>query len=445
MFFYRNYFLELFIAFRYLRGQSRLSLLHTGTRLSLMFMSLMVFIMVVVLSVFNGFQQEVKRSLWSSGYHITISYVNPNELIDNYQEIIDNIWNNQDYLRNNLRSVFPSIFVNGLLEYQGRFEGKGIRAIPVNIEEAKLGSIKDFPEIIHFDSAFLEKMNRENIAIIGKEMARLYGWQLGDKITVFLPKGGIFARGVQIQRVEFLIGGFFRTGFYEFDLNLIFISLATAQRILQIPNQTTSIIVQLKDLSGIDNYKTLIREVLINPYEYSISTIKDERGNFLAALQLEKTLMMMILGFLILAGIAGIWITSHLLVQSKRKSIGMLRAMGLPTKSILIIFVSHSLFIGFFACLIGGSMGIYASKNLESFIKFIEDLLNHSCKVLFQHCSTIYLIPRNIYYFDHLPVNVDIIFLISISIFTMILSGIAGYFPARMASRVEPVETIRND
>ncbi|GIX42169.1 MAG: hypothetical protein KatS3mg129_1902 [Leptospiraceae bacterium] len=299
---------------------------------------------------------------------------------------------------------------------------------------------------MHFDQTLLQKINNDNIAIIGREMAKYYGWQVGDKITVFLPKGGIFARGMQIQRADLTIAGFFRTGFYEFDLNLIFISLNTAQRLMKIPNQATSVIVQLNDLSNIDEYKIKLREILPeNPYEYSITTIKDERGNFLAALQLEKTLMMMILGLLILAGIAGIWVTSFLLVQSKKKSIGMLRAMGLSTKSILILFVSHSLFIGFFASLFGGTLGIFTAQNLEIIIKFVEDLLNQLCLMIFHQCNTIHLIPKNIYYFDHLPVNTDLSFIVSISMVTMILSGFAGYFPAKKASQLEPVETIRND
>lgn len=446
MFNFTNLFLEIFIAFRYLRGHSKLTLLNTGTRLSLFFLSLMVFIMVVVLSVFNGFQTEVKRSLWNSGYHVTITLQNPNKTIKNYREIVQSIHNHHAFLKNRIRSVFPSIFVNGLLEIHNRFEGKAIRAIPVEDEDLKTAQLRDFPTLVHYDQILIEKMNTSNIAIVGREMARYYGWQLGDTITVFLPKGGIFARGVQVQRADLVIGGFFRTGFYEFDLNLIFISLRTAQRLLELPDQSTSIIVQLEDLSNLDAYKMKIREYLPgNPYEYSITTIKDERGNFLAALQLEKTLMMMILGLLILAGIAGIWVTSYLLVQAKRKSIGMLRAMGLSTNSILIMFVSYSLFIGFFACLFGGTLGVYTSQNLESIIKFIEDLINQTCNLLFRECTTIHLIPKNIYYFDHLPVNTDITFLVSISLVTLILSGFAGYFPAKKASQLEPVETIRND
>jgi lipoprotein-releasing system permease protein len=205
----RYFFLEIFIALRYLRGHSRLTILNTGTRLSLLFMSLMVFIMVVVLSVFNGFQAEVKRSLWNSGYHITITSVNSQKTIKNYDKIIQSIYKNKDALNNNIRSVFPSILVNGLLEIQGRFEGKAIRAIPVNEEDLRNNYLRDFPTLVHFDQTLLHNINQANVAIIGREMARYYGWQVGDKITVFLPQGGIFARGMQIQRADLIIAGFF--------------------------------------------------------------------------------------------------------------------------------------------------------------------------------------------------------------------------------------------
>ncbi len=437
--------LEIFIAFRFLRGQSKLTLFNMGTRLSVLFMSLMVFIMIVVLSVFNGFQSEVRKSLSNSGYHIIIMPAEWNSSFLNYKEIVNSI-RRESLNLSIIKSVFPSIFVNALLEFNGKFEGKSIRGIEIQEEELKNFAFFNLPQLVHFDKSLIEQINKKNIVIVGKEMARSYGWQVGDSITLFLPRGGILTRGMQIQRADFIIGGFFRTGFYEFDLNLIYMSLKTAQKVLDLPNRSTSIVVQLNDLSNIDEYKYTIREKLPdNPYNYSITTIKDERGNFLAALQLEKTLMMMILGLLILAGIAGIWVTSHLMVQSKRKSIGMLRAMGLSTISILRIFVSYSLFIGFISCLIGGTTGIFVAKNLETIIKFIEDLLNYMCLLIFHQCHTIHLIPRNIYYFDHLPIHTDLGFVVSVVIVTMILSGLAGYFPARKAATIEPVQTIRND
>jgi lipoprotein-releasing system permease protein len=182
-----------------------------------------------------------------------------------------------------------------------------------------------------------------------------------------------------------------------------------------------------------------------NRYDYSIRTIKDEKGTFLAALQLEKTMMMIILGLLIIAGIAGIWVTSYLLVKSKSRSIGMLRAMGMSMRSVLIIFTGHSMLIGFLSAAIGGALGIFFSRHLERTIQLVEDLADQLCHLYSHQCAPVHLIPRQIYYFDHLPVNTDISFIFGIAMVTLILSGFAGYFPARQAARMDPVQTIRND
>ncbi|MBI3395320.1 MAG: ABC transporter permease [Spirochaetia bacterium] len=251
---------------------------------------------------------------------------------------------------------------------------------------------------------------------------------------------------MQVLQEEFIIAGFFRTGYYEFDLNLIFISLQTAQRILEIPGMATEVIFQLNELSQLDHVRRLVREKLPGvAYSYSIRTIKDEKGNFLAALQLEKTMMIIILGLLVGAGVVGIWVTVHLLVKAKSRSIGMLRAMGLPTSSVLVIFTAHSMLIGLISTSLGGSLGIFIANRLESIIQLVEDLFNTACLWYQGTCTPIHLIPRNIYYFDHLPVHADLNVIFGVGLATMILSGLAGYFPARRAAVEDPVQAIRAD
>lgn len=440
-----GYLLELFIAARYLRGQSRLSLFSLGTRLSFLFMALMVLIMVVVLSVFTGFQTEVRSSLWNSGYHITLTRSLVGSSFTDYNEITS-ILKDDPALKSEIRSVFPSITANGLLENQGRFDGKALRAIPVKNDQISKGQLDDFPPFVHYDQKLLDKMNTDDMVIVGREMARYYGWQVGDTITVFLPAGGVLTRGLQIKRANLKIAGYFRTGFYEFDQGLMFVSLATAQRLLDMHGRASEIIVQLNDLSNLEMNKQMVREsVPGNRFDYNMRTIMDEKGTFLAALRLEKTMMMIILGLLIVAGIAGIWVTSYLLVKAKSRSIGMLRAMGMSMRSVLMIFTGHSMLIGFLSAAIGGALGIFLSNHLEQTIQLVEDLLNQLCQFYSSNCQPVHLIPRQIYYFDHLPVNTDITFIFGIAMMTMILSGFAGYFPARQAAALDPVAAIRND
>jgi len=437
-----RYLLELFIALRYLRGHGRTVIFSLGTRLSFLFMGLMVFIMVVVLSVFNGFQKEIHNSLWNSGYHITISRYQNNAPIQGYEAIVNRIRNDPE-IKPNIRSVFGSITVNALIDVNNQFEGKGVRALPVDGGDLETGNLKDFPRIVHFNRRYLSRINGGNYAIIGRELARYYNWQVGDRIKLYMPQGGSLRRNMQVRVEEFVIAGFFRTGYLEFDQNLIFISLKTAQRILGLGDTSTEIIVQLNDLAYLETVTDRIRDLY--PYKYSIRTIKDEKGNFLAALQLEKTSMIIILGLLIVAGIAGIWVTVHLLVRAKSRSIGMLRAMGLPAGSIIVIFTAHSMLIGLLSTLVGGSIGIFVANRLETIIQIIEDLINAVCGWTFGRCAPVSLIPKNIYYFDHLPVSADLSVIFGIAVTTMILSGLAGYFPSRESALMDPVKTIRND
>ena len=272
------------------------------------------------------------------------------------------------------------------------------------------------------------------------------GLGLGERINLLLPKGAYLSKDINIKPQSFIIAGFYRTGFYEFDSNLIFMSLRSAQRILQIPSQASEIIFQLNDLEELEGAQNLLLESLAKPnYQFNVHTIREERGNFLAALQLEKTLMLIILSLLIIAGIAGIWVTVRLLIRSKTRSIGMLRSMGMSRSSLLFIFTLHSMLIGFLATALGGSLGIYVAKRMETLIILIEDLINNSCRALFSYCNPIRLIPANIYYFDHLPVQAELGIVFGISLATLILSGLAGYLPAREASSLDPIQSIRNE
>ncbi len=436
--------LELWIALRYLRGQGRQAIFNLGVRLSFLFMSLMVFVMVIVLCVFAGFQEAVHKTLRNSGYHITI-HRHSKQPMQEHTQIVQRISNNER-LQKLVRESFSSISLNGLLKAYNQFEGKAVRALPVDLERAEEEQLHLFPRLIHYNRQLLAQFHRGNYILVGRELARFYGWQVGESVHLYLPRGGILRQGTEISEQEFTIAGFYRTGFYEYDLNLIFLSLATAQRVLKLKDRATEVIVQLKNLETLDYAERLVRDGLPQPrYGYSLGTIRQERGNFLAALKLEKTLMMVILSLLIIAGVAGIWITVHLLVKARARSIGMLRAMGLSTSSILAIFTANSMLIGILSATLGTSLGIYVAGRLETILRLFEDLLNSGCMLFFRDCIAIKLIPANIYYFDHLPVYADLQIIFGVALATIILSGLAGYFPARQAAALDPVQAIRND
>ncbi|MBE7438577.1 MAG: ABC transporter permease [Spirochaetales bacterium] len=429
--------LELWVALRFLGSTTKTMLFNPGSRMALFFMALMVFIMVLVLAIFTGFQQEVRSSLWNSGNHITIKKKKATDRIANHEQIAAEILEKDP--RGNVRQVYGSISLNVLLNNRNQFEGKMVRALPVL---AGPEGMNYFPRIVHHQKDLLEDFDGRNRILIGREMARYYGLRIGDRLRLYMPAQGLLREEGDVARGDFVIAGFFRTGFYEFDLNLILMSLRTAQRVLGLGNRTTEIVVQTRNLNEVRMQRRLLQDFL-PATEYRIVTIEEEKGNFLAALKLERILMLIILGFLIVAGVAGIWVTSHLLVRSRENSIGMLKAMGLSSQSITIVFTANALLVGIMATSVGGVTGILAANQLESVIQMVEDLANALCVWFNQSCSPIQLIPRDIYYFDHLPVYLDMKIIFSIALVALVLSGVAGLIPARRAASLKVVETIR--
>ena len=416
-----------------------------GIRMSFVFMSTMVFIMVVVISVFNGFEREIHRLLLQSGNHITITRGSSRAPLDNYQEIISSIENTPD-LGNRVRRAYGGISVNALLSVGDRFEGKLLRALPVGVGTTMDARFHDFPHIVHYQDDLLKGFSGGPYILVGRRLARHYGWKVGDSVSLLIPAGGRLSRDLQIGQGRFRIAGFIRTGFNEFDLNVIYMSLATAQRSAAFGRAVGEVIVQIRDLSQLDRVVAVVRETIPgNQYMYSFTTIRDEKGTFLAAVRLEKTLMSTVLVLLVLAGAAGIWVTVHLRVNEKRKSIGMLRSMGLSGGGISTVFTLNALLIGLVSAIVGGFCGIFFSENMEAGTKLVEGVINGLCISLYGQCHPFRILPENIYYFDYLPVSADLTVVFGVGVLTMVLSGLAGYFPSRLAASMDPVEAIRSE
>ena len=137
--------------------------------------------------------------------------------------------------------------------------------------------------------------------------------------------------------------------------------------------------------------------------------------------------------------------TVYSLVRAKRKSIGTLKALGLPSRDILLIFTLNAMIVGILSSLAGGVFGIFIATNLEIIVTGLGEVINLFGQFMDPNWRTVELVPKDIYYFDHIPVDIDISFIFMVTSAATILSGIAGYFPARWAALLNPVDTIRND
>jgi lipoprotein-releasing system permease protein len=448
--------LVLLITSRYIRGSRVVGLLSMKSRLSFIVMTVGVSLLIVVLSIFNGFQKQVKESLWQGGPHITIENNYDTGAILQYQEIIERL-KNDPLLKDRIASIEGNITSHGLLQNSNNFIPIMIRAVPIPSNEALLSNqLPNFPRLTHYNRDTITGFNTERVVVIGKEMANLYHFGLGRKMTMAVP-GGRFSvgRGVEVNVKDFQVVGYFKTGYYNYDSRFVFMSLPLAQDFFRLKGSVNQIAVKVKALDDLREIKNIMLNILNDSsmpaniretHSFSVRTLAEEQENFLAALKLEKTIISIIVFLFIVLAALGMVATVYSLVRAKRKSIGTLKALGLPSRDILLIFTLNAMIVGFLAALTGGVIGIFQASNLETIVNGMSEAINFfGSRIYASEWRNVELVPKDIYYFDHIPVDIDISFIFMVTTAATILSGIAGYFPARWAALLNPVDTIRND
>ncbi|TGN21166.1 ABC transporter permease [Leptospira idonii] len=415
-----------------------------------------VSLLVVVLSIFNGFQKQVKESLWQGGPHITIENSYGSGAIYDYEKLITHLQTDPN-LKDSLVSIEGNITSHGLIQSNNNFNPIMIRAVPIDsVEKLLQNGLPNFPRILQYQRDEIQNINTKKLVVVGKEMAAIYGYGLGREITMAVP-GGRFTveRGVQVNVQTFRLTGLFKTGYYNYDSKFVFLSLPMAQDFFKMKGAVNQIGIKVRSLDDLKLTKNKILSRLNeddwNPSlqsssSWSVRTIAEEQENFLAALRLEKTIISIIVFLFIVLAALGMVATVHSLVRAKRKSIGTLKALGLASNDILLIFTLNAMVVGVLSSLVGGMWGIFVATKLEVIINGLSEIINSVGHLLNPNdWSDVELVPKDIYYFDHIPVDIDISFIFMVTTAATILSGLAGYFPARWAANLNPVDTIRND
>lgn len=317
------------ITTRYLRGPRVLGLLSLKSRLSFIVMAVGVSLLIIVLSIFNGFQRQVKESLWQGGPHITIENTYETGDIKKYERVIELLMKNP-VLKSKVVSIQGNITSHGLLQNYNTFNPIMIRATPVPSSEDLLeNKLPNFPRLSYYDRDNIKQLNDKDYVVIGKEMASLYSYTLGKQITLAVP-GGRFTvgQGVEVNINSFRVVGFFKTGYYNYDSRFIFMSLPTAQKFFKLKNSVNQIAVKVKSLDDLQICKSAIQQVfndssfdedIKTASSFQVRTIAEEQENFLAALKLEKTIISIIVFLFIVLAALGMVATVYSLVRAKKK------------------------------------------------------------------------------------------------------------------------------
>jgi len=391
---------ELFISWRYLFTKRKEKFISLISIISIAGVAIGVMALIVVIAVMSGFDKDLRDKIVGNYSHITLSgYKGISEA--EYPGIVKKI-----FLNPHIKGVSPFIQGQVLLKEKDRFFAAGLKGIDPQ-REAQVTKLNQYIVAGNIDS--LDKGG----VIIGKELAFYLGLNLNSSVTIYSPVAKPFV---------FRVTGIFSSGMYDYDMNLIFVNLKSAQEILDMPNQISAIAIKLDNLYLADK----VKEELYAPLGpgYVLKTWIQANQNFFAALKLEKLTMFIILTLIILVASFNIISTLIVMVVEKTKDIGVLKALGMPSSTIRKIFTYEGLIIGSLGIIFGTAGGILLCLLIKKY-QFVK-------------------LPQDIYYIDKLPVSLmlwpDIILII---LAAMMITLVSTVYPAGKASQLKPVEALR--
>ncbi len=409
--------LELFIGLRYTRAKRRNHFISFISTISTLGIMLGVVALITVLSVMNGFHKEVRERILGMASHASIS--THDGTLKEWQEVMQLSADHP-----NVVGQAPYIEAQTMLTNGSRVSGAILRGI-LPSEEPRVSDVGEHLKIGHLDTLKPGKFE----IVLGKELARSLGVNIGDKVTVVTPQLRITPAGTLPRLKRFTVKDIFEVGMGEYDRGVALVHMQDAAKLMKMGDGVTGVRLKLDDLYLARSVARELAKKL--PGIYRVVDWTQQHSNFFRALQTEKRMMGLILFLIIAVAAFNIVSTLVMVVTDKQSDIAILRTMGFSPGSVMGVFMVQGATIGFIGTLLGIAGGIALSLNLEGIVSSIERALG------------IHFLDPSIYYISSLPSDLhwDDVGWISVSAF--IITLIATLYPAWRASRVQPAEALR--
>lgn len=410
---------EYWIGNRYVRSRSSNGFVSLISAISMLGIAIAVMVLIVVMSVVNGFERELKDRLLAMTAHAVIEGSDGN--LTNASELID-------IARKNPRvsAIAPYVDGQALLVFEMQLSGTELRGIDPALESAVSG-VGGVMRTGSLDDLTPGDFN----IVLGVELADALKVGLGDKVTVILAEGIVTPAGVMPRTKRFTVSGLYRVGMYEFDRRLAFINIRDAQKLYRLRDAVSGLRLKVEEIY---EAPAIVREVATQGSDLVLVSDWTRRHvNFFRSIQITKSILFVILLMVIAVAAFNIVSTLVMVVKDKQSDIAILRTIGARPMSILKVFITQGTIIGVVGTLSGVGLGVLLALNLESIIGFLETVFG------------IKFLAADVYFISDLPSDLKWSDVILVAAIALVLALISTLYPAWVAAKTAPAEALRYD
>ena len=404
--------LEKEITFRFLKARKKDGFLNVISIFSFIGIGLGVAVLIIVMSVMNGFRTELINKIVGFNSHITV---------EPYEEIIE-----IDKLKKtNLNLISENLILSNsgesIIIKKDKSKGLVLRGY----------SRKDFSSLkIINDETFVGNKNNliDNYISIGKELSFTLGLKIGDDITIMSSSGIETIIGSLPKKKTFTVISLFESGLADFDNNIAFINLDTLNEFFNLDKKDTNLEIYLKNPQNIEDQKIVVQKIFPNDFVYSWA---DMNSSLFSALKVERNVMFIILSLIIVVAAFNIISGLTILVKNKTRDIAILKSIGVLNKSIIKIFFLVGVIIGTSATIFGILLGVTFSLYVENLRQFLSNVFNIS------------LFPEEIYFLSSMPSEINPTSIFFISLCSILITIVVSIFPALKAAKLDPIKALK--
>ncbi|MCH7853376.1 MAG: lipoprotein-releasing ABC transporter permease subunit [Proteobacteria bacterium] len=408
---------EFWVGRRYVRSKSGNGFVSLISAISMLGIAIAVAVLIIVLSVVNGFERELKDRLLAMSAHATIE--SPDGALSDWSTHIQVAVENE-----RVNAAAPYVDGQGLLVLGERLSGAQLRGIEPALEDKVSGIV----DVITDGDLYTLKAGGFNI-VLGVELAKELRASIGDKLTVTLAEGIVTPAGIMPRNKRFTVSGIYRVGMYEFDRRLAFINLGDAQRLFRMGDSVSGVRLAVTDIFSAAE---IVREVALDAGGgVLVSDWTRRHVNFFRSIQITKSILFVILLLVVAVAAFNIVSTLVMVVKDKQADIAIMRTVGARPLSIMKIFVIQGSIIGVIGTFLGLVFGVLFALNLETIVGAVETIFS------------IKFLAADVYFISDLPAELRLGDVVTICTIAMLLACLSTLYPAWRGARMLPAEALR--